>query len=126
MNTNETIMTMREFLTKVIDGVITDEMKDKAQAELEKMDAALEKRKSKQSKAAIEKAAADAPMIEALAEALTDVPQTATDLMGVTGQNVQKTSHLLRAMVEQKLADVQDVKVKSKGTQKGYTKHIEE
>ena len=125
--TNEKTMTMRDFLTAIASGAeITDEIIDKANAELAKMDEANAKRKGKQSKAAVEKAAANAPLRDTLEAALTDEPQTATDMMELIGQNVQKTSHLLRDLVAAKRATAHDIKVKGKGTQKGYTKFIED
>ena len=52
--------------------------------------------------------------------------ECATDMMELIGQNVQKTSHLLRDLVAAKRATAHDIKVKGKGTQKGYTKFIED
>ena len=47
-------MTKRDFMTMVMNGEMTDEMKDFARAEIEKLDAALEKRKNTISKKALE------------------------------------------------------------------------
>lgn len=127
MNTNEKTMTTREFYNAVIahfEGETVNfsdaDMIAFADAQIEKLDAANAKRKEKTDKKSLEKAATDAPLLDALAAALTDEPKTATDLKDVIGANVQKTSYLLRALVKAERAKSQDVKIKGKGTQKGY------
>ena len=133
MTTNEKTMTTREFYNAIIAKLegqevdVTDvELSEFAQAQLAKMDETNAKRKGRVDKAAQERAAANAPMMDTLEAALTDEPQTATDMMELIGQTVQKTSHLLRDLVAQERAVVQDIKVKGKGTQKGYTKVIKD
>lgn len=109
-------MTKREFMTKV--AAIEDvELAEFAQNELEKMDAANEKRKGVQSK----KAAENQPIIDRIVnEILTAEPQTATDIAAVLELSVQKTSSLCRSAVAQGKAVQSDVKVPKKGTQKAY------
>ena len=109
-------MTKREFMTKV--AAIEDvELAEFAQNELEKMDAANEKRKGVQSK----KAAENQPIIDRIvSEVLTSEPMTATDIAAVIELSVQKTSALCRAAVAQGKAVQSDVKVPKKGNQKAY------
>ena len=130
MTTNEKTMTVREYHLSVIKFLGDNEdaaaVIEYAEAAIAKMDETNAKRKGKQTKAAIEKAAANAPLLDALEAALTDEPKTATDLMGLIDAKVQKTSYLLRQLVAAKKATAHDVKVKGKGTQKGYTKFIED
>lgn len=125
MMTNEKTMTARDFYTAVIDVLSAHDMREDlvayAESAIAKLDATNAKRKEKTDKASLEKAAADAPLLDALQAALTNEPKTATDLKDVIEANVQKTSSLLRALVKAERANVQDVKVKGKGTQKGYT-----
>ena len=125
MMTNEKTMTARDFYTAVIDVLSAHDMREDlieyAEAAIAKLDATNAKRKEKTDKASLEKAAADAPLMDALQAALTSEPKTATDLKDVIEANVQKTSFLLRALVKAERANVQDIKVKGKGTQKGYT-----
>lgn len=130
MTTNEKTMTVREYHLSVIkflsDHEDAAEVVEYAEAAIAKLDEANAKRKGKQTKAAIEKAAANAPLMDTLEAALTDEPKTATDLMELIDASVQKTSNLLRQLVAAKKATAHDVKVKGKGTQKGYTKFIED
>ena len=109
-------MTNREFFTNIANGNITKEVIAHAAASLEKMDAANEARKNKPSKTAIE----NAPVIEALTNALTSDPQTAADLATAVGISTQKASSLLRQIVAAGVAVASDIKVPKKGTCKGY------
>ena len=111
-------MTNREFLNAIISGsTITAELVEHATAELAKLDAANVKRKNKPSKTALE----NAPVLKALTEALTDVPQTAAELAAIAGVSTQKASALLRQLVAAGVASVTDVKHAKKGVCKGYT-----
>lgn len=110
-------MTNREFYTNIANGTITDAEIAHAASALEKMDAANEARKNKPSKTAIE----NAPIIEALTNALTADPQTAADLGAVVGISTQKASSLLRQIVASGVAVATDIKVPKKGTCKGYS-----
>ena len=110
-------MTNRDFFkTIAADETLSAELREHAEKEIARIDAtnakAAEKRK--------EKDAENQPLIDALVAALTDEPQTASDLMGVIECSVQKTSSLLRKAVTQGVAAVEDVKIPKKGPQKGY------
>lgn len=116
--------TMREFWNAIItEEVISDEMREFAEKQIVQMDATNEKRKAK----AAEKAKEKEPRIRMVADMLTDEPKTATmiavELTEAEGAEVkvQTASALLRKAVEKGWANVQDIKVPKKGTQKGYT-----
>ena len=106
-------MTLREMLTAVVEGNITEEVTTKASEEISKLDARNAKRKGEESK----KAKENAPIKESIAAVLTDEPQTASDIAKTVGISVQKASSLLRQMD----VTVTEVKVKGKGTQKAYS-----
>lgn len=111
-------MTKREFYTAIMNGEIDEQVKLFASEELEKMDAANEKRRNTLSK----KAQENQPLLQQITnEILTDEPKTATDVAAVLKVSVQKASGLLRRLVEEGKAVKVDVKIKGKGTQKGYT-----
>lgn len=108
--------TKREMLNVIAAGEMNDEVIEFAKAELAKMDHANEVRRNKMSK----KAEANLPVIEAIKGVLTDEPQTATVIGELVGISTQKASALLRQIVEAGNATKVDVKIKGKGTQKGY------
>lgn len=114
-------MTKRDFMTMVMNGEMTDEMKDFARAEIEKLDATLEKRKNTISKKALE----NIPLMDRIYdEILGEEAKTATDVAEVMEISVQKASSLLRKMVEDGRATKTEVKIPKKGVQKGYTKNF--
>lgn len=109
-------MTNREFFTNISNGTLTDAEKEFAVAAIAKLDAALEQRKNKPSKTALE----NAPIVEALTGFLTSDPQTAADLAAQAGISTQKASSLLRQIVASGVAVASDIKVPKKGSCKGY------
>lgn len=116
MNTS---MTRRDFFTAIANTeTLPTELRDFAQASLQKLDETNAKRAAKPSKAAVE----NAPLIAQVVEMLSDEPKTASDLVELMGLKVQKISALLRAAVKEGKAISQDVKIKGKGTCKGYTR----
>lgn len=118
INAAEKTMTKREFYTAIAENEsLSAEVREFATACVAKLDEVNEKRRNAVSK----KEQENAPLKELLVAALTAEPQTATDLAPVIEGSVQKTSALLRQLVADGKAAVQDVKVKSKGVQKGYT-----
>ena len=106
-------MTQREFYNAVINSTDNAELAQFAVEALEKLDARNAKRSSKPSKTQI----ANKPIIKAIAEVLTSEPMRASEIAETLGISVQKASSLVK-----KVEGVQsvDVKVKGKGTQKGY------
>lgn len=111
-------MTQREFFETIKEGtVVTSEMEAYAADALAKIDRANEARKSKTSKKALE----NEPILAQIgSEVLTEDFKTASEIAAVVGISVQKASALLRSLVAEGRAIVKDIKVPSKGTQKGY------
>ena len=106
-------MTKREFLNAVITETQNEELKAFATSEIEKLDVRNAKRSERPSKTQI----ANEPIIKAIAELLTSEPMRASEIAEKCGITTQKASALVK-----KVEGVQsvDVKVKGKGTQKGY------
>lgn len=105
-------MTKREFMEMVIATVDNEEMKEFAQKEIE----TLNRRNSKRAERPSARALANEPIKAEIAKVLTEEPQTASVIAEKVGISTQKASALLRQME----LKVTDVKVKGKGTQKGY------
>lgn len=110
-------MTKREFL-EIVMGLGHPEAAEFAAKELEKMDRALEKRRSKPTKAQI----ANAPIIQQIVSEILEEEEfkTASEIAEILDISVQKASAVLRQAVSEGKVEVEDVKVKGKGTQKGY------
>ena len=106
-------MTNREFYNAVINANINEEMTQLATDAIAKLDARNAKRASTESKTQI----ANKPIIEAISRVLTDEPMLASKIAELCEISTQKASALVK-----KVEGVQsvDVKVKGKGTQKGY------
>ena len=106
-------MTNREFYTAVINANINEEMTSFATEAITKLDVRNAKRSEKPSKTQI----ANEPIIKAIREVLTDEPMLASKIAELCKISTQKASALVK-----KVEGVQsvDVKVKGKGTQKGY------
>jgi hypothetical protein len=127
-------MTTRELYTATIkfltaDG--SDEAVDLAaefEAAISKMDAQGEARRAKQAEKAAEKQAAKAPIRDALLEVMGDAetPKTASMLIEDAGlaESVKPASvpSLMRPLVEAGIVGKVEVKIPSKGTQRGYIK----
>ena len=107
------IMTQRDFYNAVIATVDNDELKAFATDAIAKLDERNAKRASKESAKQI----ANKPIVEAIARVLTDEPMLASKIAELCEISTQKASALVK-----KVEGVQsvDVKVKGKGTQKGY------
>lgn len=106
-------MTQRDFYNAVIATVDNDELKAFATDAIAKLDERNAKRASKPSKTQI----ANEPIIKAITEVLTSEPMLASKIAELCEISTQKASALVK-----KVDGVQsvDVKVKGKGTQKGY------
>lgn len=111
-------MTNREFYAAIAASTnLSAELVEFATAAIAKMDATNEKRKNTPSKTAI----ANQPLLDRIVdEVLTVEPKTASDVAAVLEISTQKASYLLRHLVADGKAIASDVKVPSKGTQKGY------
>lgn len=106
-------MTNREFYTAIVNSDLNDEMKAFATEAIEKLDARNAKRANTLSKTQKE----NAPLIAKIAEFLTSEPKLASEVAKELEISTQKASALLRQIEN---VSVCDVKVKGKGTQKGY------
>ena len=105
-------MTTREFFENVITMVENEEMQEKAKSLIEALDRRNAKRAERPSKTAI----ANEPIKAEIAKILTNEPMLASEIAQKIEISTQKASALLRQMD----VKVTDVKVKGKGTQKGY------
>ena len=110
----------REFLNAIIaiEG-IDAELAAFAEAEIEKMDAANAKRKSKNSEKHVENAALAQKIV---AEFLGAEPKTATEIAEAYTISTQKASALMRMDEVADSIVKTEIKVKGKGKVKGYTK----
>ena len=106
-------MTQREFYNAVITSAISDELTTFATEAIAKLDARNAKRSSTPSKVQIAKK----PIVKAIRDILTDEPMLASKIAELCGISVNKASALAKKVDGVK---VTDVKVKGKGTQKGY------
>ena len=106
-------MTNREFYTTVIASVDNEELKAFATEAIAKLDERNAKRASKPSA----KQKENEPIVKAISEILTSEPMLASKIAELCEISTQKASALVK-----KVEGVQsvDVKVKGKGTQKGY------
>lgn len=106
-------MTNRDFYNAVINANLSEEMTSFATEAIAKLDARNAKRSERESKTQI----ANKPIIEAISRVLTDEPMLASKIAELCEISTQKASALVK-----KVEGVQsvDVKVKGKGTQKGY------
>lgn len=114
-----------EFIKETLVGLPNSDETVAAIEFCEKELAALEKDKARNAKRRAEKAAENAPLFEALEGILSDKGITASEAAVEIGVSVQKASSLLRALVEDGKANVEDIKIPKKGTCKSYTKAIQ-
>ena len=108
-------MTQREFYEAVIDAF--------AQAGIEKLDKTNAKRVEKNAEKAVAKEAEKAPIREAIFAVITAEPKTASTLIeeaGLTEVKPQSIPSLLKPLIETGKVVKADIKVKGKGTVRGY------
>jgi hypothetical protein len=119
MNSNE--ITLRQLYTAVVEGNITPAIKEKAQAEIAKLDAINAKRAEK----AKEKAKENEPIKTAIYDYLVanGTKTTAEIAKGVEvlEGSAPKASAMCRQMVDEGQLTASEVSVKGKGKQKAYT-----
>lgn len=116
-------MTEREFYTAVIEANINDELTGFAAKGIEKIDKANEARKAKTAEKAVAKEAEKAPIREAIfAVITTGEGKTASDLIAEAGVDVkpQAIPSLLKPLIEAGKVIKTDIKVKGKGSVRGY------
>ena len=115
-----TTMTSREFFNAVIEGNITDEIKDFAKSQIEKLDNKNAKRKTTDSKTQKENKAIKTSLLATMEK---DKVYTASEVAGMEIEGItstQKASALLRQLVEEGKLVSEEVKIKGKGKVKGY------
>lgn len=111
-------MTNREFYTAIIANEnVAKDIKDFAQAEIDKLDARNDKRKNTQTKAQKE----NEGIMSAILDHLANGSAVASDIGTALGISTQKASALCKLLVDSKKVTVEDIKVKNKGTVKQYT-----
>ena len=117
-------MTKVEAYKAVIAGDVTEDVVAKFEEMLAAHEAELEKRKERQAEKRAEKEKEYDEVIATIVDTILseDTAMTASEIGEALGVNVQKASALMRKVVDRGLAVKSDVKVKGKGTQKGYTK----
>lgn len=114
-------MTIREFMTAIIamENVPAD-LKEYAENEIVKLDARNAKRAEKPSKTAIANEPIKAEIMRVIGE--SEKPMIASKIVEIMAEyKVQKISALCTQLVKEEKLTVTDVKVKGKGTQKGYS-----
>ena len=125
ITTNSNEITLRQLFTAVVEDNITPAMKEKAKAEIAKLDATNAKRAEK----AAEKAKENLPIKQAIFEFLVanGTKTTAEIAKGVEvlEGSAPKASAMCRQMVECGQLTASDVSVKGKGKQKAYTAVVE-
>ena len=115
-------MTNRDFYNAIMNADVNEELKAFAADALQKMDDTNEVRRAKQVEKATEKEAAKAPLRQALVDVMTAEPKTATMLIAEAGVELkpQAIPSLLKGLVAAGTIEKVDMKIKGKGTQKGY------
>lgn len=117
-------MTEREFYTKIIETVADEELKTFAESGIERIDKANEARRAKNAEKAVAKEAEKAPIREAIFAVITTEGKTASTLIEEAGVEVkpQAIPSLLKPLIEEGKVIKTDIKVKGKGTVRGYAK----
>ena len=110
-------MTSREFFNAVIEGNITDEIKDFAKSQIEKLDSKNARRKAPNGEIKEE----NKPIADAILSALANGSMTSPDLAKTIGQTTQKTSGVAGEMVKLGMLVKTKVKVKNKGELTAYS-----
>lgn len=117
-------MTKREMYNAILAGEINDEVLAQVKAELDAMDATNAKRAVKAAEKREAKEAEKAPIREAIMAVISDEPKTASDLIAEAGVEIkpQAIPALLKGLVEAGQVVKVDIKVKGKGSQRGYVR----
>ena len=110
-------ITNREGFTAVINGNITEAVKEWAQENLDKLDARNDKRKNTMSKTQKEN---EGTMTEIL-KVLADDAAVASEIGTILGISTQKASALCRLLVSEGKVEAKEIKVKNKGSVKQYS-----
>ena len=115
-------MTQREFYEAIIAANVNEEITEFATKSIETLDKRNETRREKAAEKAVAKEAEKAPIREAVLAVITAEPKTASTLIAEAGVEIkpQAIPSLLKPLIEDGVIYKADVKVKGKGTQKGY------
>lgn len=114
-------MTNKEFFANVISANLSDDMNEKAQAMLDQLTKEREKASARVNS---KKLAENAPILDAIRNLMHDGKKRLTTAGAAElGLSLYKVSAMLRQLVALGELDVEDVKVKGKGTQKCYVVH---
>ena len=111
-------MTNREFYTAIVEGKMTDEVKEFAVSAIEKLDARNENRSNKPSKTQLE----NAPIKEAMLKYLTENKGSFTEgeLGSALGVTHNKAGALARQLVAEDKVVSSEVKIAKVGKRKVY------
>ena len=110
-------MTNREFYKAVIGANVSEELKEFAKSEIDKLDKKNEKRKNTQTKEQKANEGIKSQIVEFIKENGSSVASVIATGVGVS---TQKASALCKLLCEDKVLVVSDIKVKNKGTLKQY------
>lgn len=111
-------MTQREFYELVIKAELNEQMSEFAKAEIAKMDAKNEKRRNTLTK---EQKANEELKVAVKELLMVGTPTVASQVAQTLNVSTQKASSLLQMLVKDGIAKVGDLKVKGKGSVKGYS-----
>jgi Fic family protein len=92
-----------------------------AEAAIAKIDETNAKRKEKNAEKPSKKAEENAPLVEEAFVVLGTETKTASDVAAAMGVSTPKATYLLKTLVAEGRATVEDIKVPKKGTVKAYT-----
>lgn len=109
-------MTNRDFFNAVINANISDELSDFAKSEIEKLDARNDKRRNTMTK----EQKANEEIKGQILDFIGNGRMVASEIANGLSLSTQKVSALCKQLVESDKLSVEDVKVKGKGTVKGY------
>ena len=110
-------MTNREFYKAVIGANVSEELKEFAKSEIDKLDKKNEKRKNTQTKEQKANEGIKSQIVEFIKENGSSVASVIANGCGIS---TQKASALCKLLVDEKTLTVADIKVKNKGTLKQY------
>lgn len=110
-------MTNREFFSAIADSDLSAELKEFALAEIAKLDNRNAKRRNTLTKEQIANEGVKAEILTAIGNGTA----TASEIAVAVGVSTQKVSALCKQLADSGLVEVSEVKVKGKGTVKGYT-----
>lgn len=111
-------MTNREFYNAIVKANLGEDITNHALGEIGKLDAKNTKRKETETK---EQKENKVLMGTILANLSAGTPTTASVLGTILGASTQKASALCTLLVKEGKVSVSDIKIKGKGTVKGYT-----